>query len=129
MRPPEAPITRWHGTMMPTGFFPLARPTARDAPGGAPIRSASSPYESVCPYGIRCRPAPHPLLEGGALQPQRQVEAGQFAREVRGELALGLGERAFVAVAEGFLGRPVPLAGHVEAGEDAVRGHQGEGGP
>ena len=28
---PEAPITRWHGTMMEIGFFPFAAPTARMA--------------------------------------------------------------------------------------------------
>ena len=26
-------MTRWHGTIMLTGFLPFARPTARDAPG------------------------------------------------------------------------------------------------
>jgi hypothetical protein len=37
--------------MMPTGLRPLARPTARAAPG-RPIRAASSPYDQVSPYGI-----------------------------------------------------------------------------
>lgn len=39
---PLAPITRWHGTMMAMGLWPLANPTARAAPG-APIWSAISP--------------------------------------------------------------------------------------
>src|SRR6185295_19412711 len=30
---PLLPITRWHGITMPTGFEPLAAPTARDALG------------------------------------------------------------------------------------------------
>jgi hypothetical protein len=30
---PSAPITRWQGTMIAIGFAPLARPTAREAPG------------------------------------------------------------------------------------------------
>ncbi|GAA3076903.1 hypothetical protein GCM10020254_21130 [Streptomyces goshikiensis] len=37
---------------MPTGFFPLARPTAREA-FGLPSRAASSPYDQVWPYGMR----------------------------------------------------------------------------
>ncbi len=36
---------------MPTGFRPLASPTAREAPG-LPMRSANCPYERVRPYGI-----------------------------------------------------------------------------
>jgi hypothetical protein len=32
---------------------PFARPTARDA-AGTPTRAASSVYEIVSPYGIRC---------------------------------------------------------------------------
>jgi outer membrane usher protein len=29
---PVDPITRWQGTMIATGFAPLAAPTAREAP-------------------------------------------------------------------------------------------------
>ena len=37
VRLPLAPMTRWHGTMMPIGLWPLANPTARERPA---IRSA-----------------------------------------------------------------------------------------
>src|SRR5690242_13847198 len=54
VRLPFDPITRWHGTMMPIGLWPLARPTARNAPGD-PICRAISPYDRVSPYGIVSR--------------------------------------------------------------------------
>ena len=45
---PSAPITRWHGTTIGSGFAPFAAPTARDA-AGRPTRRASSAYEIVVP--------------------------------------------------------------------------------
>jgi outer membrane usher protein len=45
---PSAPITRWQGTTIGSGFAPFAAPTARDA-AGRPIRRASSAYEIVVP--------------------------------------------------------------------------------
>jgi hypothetical protein len=39
---PELPTTRWHGTMIETGFLPTAEPTARLA-DGMPSSRAISP--------------------------------------------------------------------------------------
>ena len=70
-----APITRWHGTIMPIGLWPLARPTAREAPG-EPICWAVCPYDRV--YAVRnrqqCRP--YVTLELGADQVEIDVEPG-----------------------------------------------------
>ena len=43
--------TRWQGITSATGFVAQARPTARTAPG-LPNALATSPYETVSPYGI-----------------------------------------------------------------------------
>ena len=48
---PSAPITRWHGTTIASGFRPFAAPTARDA-AGRPRRAAMAPYVAVSPWGI-----------------------------------------------------------------------------
>src|SRR5471030_3164253 len=50
-------MTRWHGTMIPTGLRPFAPPTARDAPAATPIRRARSPYVQDVPNGISCNAA------------------------------------------------------------------------
>jgi len=41
-------MTRWQGTTMAIGLAPLARPTAREAPG-EPICRAIAPYVVVSP--------------------------------------------------------------------------------
>jgi len=48
---PVAPMTRWHGATIDSGFRPLAAPTALIA-WGFPICRASWPYERVSPNGI-----------------------------------------------------------------------------
>ena len=41
MSEPFAPTTRWHGTTMLTGFFPLASPTARTAVASGVVRTTA----------------------------------------------------------------------------------------
>ena len=132
VRPPDAPITRWHGTMMLLGFLPLARPTARDAVSGLPRATASSPYVVVVPYGMASRPVQTSCWNGGdgLRQPQRlerrsgrregDVEGGALAGEVLRQLVDDLGEDRVVAGAEGFDGRAVAVLLHVEAGQFVV---------
>jgi hypothetical protein len=49
---PSAPITRWQGTTIETGFFAFAAPTARTA-SGLPIVRASAAYVTTTPRGMR----------------------------------------------------------------------------
>ena len=51
VRLPDAPMTLWHGIIIPIGLFPFAAPTAR-ADLGLPIRFACSPYVMHSPYVI-----------------------------------------------------------------------------
>ena len=79
--------------MMPIGFLPLARPTARDALG-LPRRVG----ELAVRAGLAVRDLPQLLpdaaLERRAGQAQRQVELRQLAGEVGVELADRLARRA-----------------------------------
>ncbi len=90
-----------------------------DAVGELPVRDR---------LAVRDAPelAPDAALERRAVQVQRQVELGDLAREVGGQLAFGLCEGRVVGFAEGLLGRAVTLLGHVEAAEGAVGGDEGE---
>jgi hypothetical protein len=56
---PSAPITRWHGTRIGTGFRPLAAPTAL-APPPPPPPPPKTPELFGVPPGLRPRPAPPP---------------------------------------------------------------------
>lgn len=113
--------------MMPIGFLPLARPTAREAPA-LPRASASWPYVRVSAVGDSAQLFPHGALEGRAGEAEFQGELLRLAREVRLELVGRFAEgRQVVAGAEGLLRWAVALVGHVEAAQDAVVGDESEG--
>ncbi len=69
---------------------------------------------------------PDGALERGTGEVQRKVELPQLTGEVGVQLLDGLVEGAGVGLAEGLLGRPVALTGHIETGEDPVRGDEGQ---
>ena len=49
---PSAPMTRWHGRMISSGFAAIAAPRAWILSRGTPRYPASSPYVMVVPYGM-----------------------------------------------------------------------------
>src|SRR2546422_158545 len=79
---PRAPTTRWQGTMMGIGFFPLAAPTARVA-RTSPKRRASSPIglwsRVAAPLPVTLVPFP------SAEQASQQHELSQVIGVVVGE--------------------------------------------
>src|SRR5580658_6342813 len=76
------------------------------------------------------KPGPYGALEPGAVQAQRQVKAGQLAREISAELAGGSRENLVVLnsarLAEPGRAGIVPAYLHVQAGQPAVVSHQGQ---
>ncbi len=88
---PLAPMTRWQGTITAIGLRPLASPTARDAPG-LPSLSGELAVADGLTVGNLLQLGPHPALEIGAVEPDRNLELRECAGKVGVELAGHLGE-------------------------------------
>ena len=83
--------------MIEIGFFPFARPTAREASSDLPSASAIFPVADGHAEGDAGELRPHCQLELRAARCHRQVEIGAGPGEVLAQLPFRLREAAGVA--------------------------------
>jgi len=117
---PLAPTTRWQGTMMGIGFFPLAAPTAR---GEAHVAQAARQVAIAQGAPVRdgAEDIPHAPLKRRAGRVQGDVEGRGGPAEVLRELLAGSGEKTTRRSAPvPPTGRDFPCSREPHAGEPGV---------